>query len=129
MNILDHVAIRIRCGVCSGEYSVPASVVLEGQQAIAPGCPGCSDYECEARFVATLVDPQALAALQAAWATFEASATSQGAVGVTLAAVPAAARPALEEATERIRAVRAVQRWENEGGRCLERRTPRSAVG
>lgn len=129
MNILDHVAIRVRCGVCSGEYSVPASVVLEGQRAIAPGCPGCSDYECEARFVATLVDPQALVALQAAWATFEASATSQGAVSVTLAAVPAAARPALEEATERIRAVRAVQRWENEGGRCLERRTPRSAVG
>ena len=123
MNILDHVAIRIRCGVCSGEYSVPASVVLEGQRAIAPGCPGCSDYECEARFVATLADPQALAALQAAWATFEASATSLGAVGVTLAAVPAVARPTLEEAAERTRRVKAIQRWENEGGRCLERRT------
>lgn len=56
MNILDQVDVRVRCGVCAGEYAVPASVVLEGQQAIAPGCPGCSDYDCEARFVATLVD-------------------------------------------------------------------------
>ena len=56
MDILDHVAIRVRCGVCSSEYSVPASVVLEGQLATASGCPGCSDYECEARFVATLAD-------------------------------------------------------------------------
>lgn len=130
MNILDHVAIRVRWGVCSSEYSVPASVVLEGQRAIAPGCPGCFDYdyECEAQFVATLVDPQTLAALQVAWAAFEASVTSHGGVGVTLVAVPAAARPALEEATERIRAVKAVQRWENEGGRCLERRTPHLAA-
>jgi hypothetical protein len=127
MNILDHVAIRVRCAVCSGEYCVPASVVLQGQEAIAPGCPGCSDYECEARFVATLADPQALAALQAAWAAFEGSVTSHGGVGATLVAVPAVT-PTRDEAVERIRRARAIQRWESEGGRWLERRTPRPAT-
>lgn len=98
MSILDHVAIQVPCNLCSDEYQVPASVVLAGQQAIAPGCPGCSDYECESRFVAKLVDPRALAALQAAWEAFEASVIACGATGVTLVAVPLTAHPTLEEA-------------------------------
>ena len=122
MSILDHVAIRVRCGACSGEYDVPASVVLQGQQAIAPGCPGCSDYECEARFVATLADQQALAALEAAWAAFEASVASHGGLGARLVAVPAVTRPTHAEATETARRAKAVQRWESEGGRFLDRR-------
>lgn len=88
MNILDQVAIRVRCGVCSGEYDVPASVVVEGQQAILHGCPGCSDYECEARFVASLADSQALSALQTAWAAFEASVTAHGGAGIILVGLP-----------------------------------------
>ena len=67
---------------------MPASVVLEGQKAIAPGCPGCSDSECEPRFVSGLADPQALAAPQAAWSSFEASVTSHGGAGVALVAAP-----------------------------------------
>ncbi|HUJ29220.1 MAG TPA: hypothetical protein VLW85_24540 [Myxococcales bacterium] len=117
MSILDHVAIRVPCPVCSGEYDVPASVVLDGQKAIAPGCPGCSDYECEPRFVATLVDPQALAVLEAAWARFEASVVSHGGSGVALVAVPTTARPNPDDASARIWRRKAIQRWENEGGR------------
>lgn len=129
VQILDHVAITVSCSTCSAEYGVPASVVLEGQRAIAPGCPGCSDYECEARYVATLVDPQALAALEAAWAAFEASVTSHGGVGATLVALPTVTRPTPDEAAEGARRAKAVQRWEGEGGRCLDRRTPARAVG
>ncbi|HZR07673.1 MAG TPA: hypothetical protein VFA79_03770 [Myxococcales bacterium] len=103
MNILDYVAIRVRCAVCSSEYSVPASVVLAGQQAISHGCPGCSDYECEARFVATLVESQVLKDLQAAWAVLEENVAALGGAGVTLVAVPTAAPATREDQTERAR--------------------------
>ncbi len=116
MNILDHVAISVPCPSCSGEFNVPASVVLYGQSATTPVCPGCSDYECESRFVATLVEPQALAELEAAWASFEASVTSHGGAGVTLVNVPIAAGPSLEQASARAWRAKALQRWENEGG-------------
>lgn len=122
MSILDHVAITVPCGACGGEFNVPASVVAAGQKAIAPRCPGCSDYECEARFVAGLVDPRALEDLQAAWARFEASATSHGGRSVVLVSVPLAAPPQLEEARERRLRAKAIQRWETEGGRIADPR-------
>ncbi len=117
MNILDHVAITVPCGVCGGEYDVPASVVAVGQNAIAPACPGCSDYECESRFVAGLVDRRALANLQAAWERFEASARSHGGCRVKLVALPA---QQLEGARERRLRAKALQRWETDGGRTAE---------
>jgi hypothetical protein len=122
MNILDHVAIRVPCNVCSGELNVPASVVLEGLETMTPDCPGSSDYECESRFVATLADAQALKALQAAWAGFEASVRSHGGAGVMLVGLPIAPGPTLPGASERIWRAKAIQRWENEGGHLFERR-------
>ena len=127
MNILDHVAITVPCNLCSDEYNVPASVVFEGQRVIAGGCPGCSDYECEPRFVATLVDPQALAALEAAWARFEASVIAHGGAGAVLVALPAVVRSKLEEVTDKIYGAKAIQRWETEGGRCMDAGGSRSA--
>ncbi len=117
MSILDHLAITVPCGVCGGDFNVPVSVVAVGQEAIAPRCPGCSDYECEARFVAGLVDRRALADLQAAWDQFEANATSHGGRGVVLVAVPAVPPLGLDDARERRLRARALQRWETDGGR------------
>ncbi len=119
MNILDHVAIRVPCSVCSEEFTVPASVILEGEEAIVHGCPGCSDYECEARFVASLADQQAVEDLEAAWERFEASVRAHGAAGALLVGVPTTVAQTRDD---RVWRRKAIQRWENEGGHLLDGR-------
>lgn len=108
LDILSHVEIEVVCSACEERYFVPASTVLESQQLMAAGCPGDSSYECAPEFYATLVEPEALAQLAAAWNRVEQSARTHG-----------NARPVLDNAgrvDEKRAEARAIARWEDDGG-------------
>lgn len=107
-DLLDHVDVVVACNLCNSTYTVAASLVREGQQLLASGCTGGSLYECVASYYASLVEPQVLDGLVAAWSSFERSASGHGGVGVVVRGDPRLSRePDLDD----------VERWENEGGR------------
>ena len=66
LDLLAHVDIEVACPVCAEPYGIPASTVLESQRLLAAGCPGNAIHECPPRYYATLLSPEALAALAAA---------------------------------------------------------------
>lgn len=109
-DLLEHVHVTVPCNVCDETYSVPASVVRTSQQLVAEGCTGTSRFECDAAFYATLIDHDAIESLERVWAEFCRNAGSHGGVGVTIDPEPASTRRADADR-------RALQRWENEGGR------------
>jgi hypothetical protein len=104
-DLLDHVHVTVPCNSCDESYTVPASAVRASQRVLADGCSGTSSYECEASFYATLIDHDAIESLEHVWADFCRNATAHGAISVEL--------DVAEGDLER----RALQRWENEGGR------------
>lgn len=108
-DLLDHVQVTVPCNTCDESYTVPASVVRASQRVLAEGCSGTSGYECEASFYATLIDHDAIESLERVWADFCRSATTHGATDVAFDA---------DQVVPGDLDRRAVQRWENEGGRC-----------
>lgn len=108
-DLLDHVDVVVACNLCHSTYTVPASLVRTGQQILASGCTGGSLHECVASYYASLVEPEVLDALVAAWATFERSAGGHGGVGVVVRGAPRARSSDPDPS--------ALERWENEGGR------------
>lgn len=110
-DLLDHVQVTVPCPTCDESYTVPASVVRASQRVLAEGCTGTSSYECEASFYATLIDHDAIESLEHVWADFCRSATEHGAIDV-----------AFDTDAARDLDGRALQRWENEGGRCSKPR-------
>jgi hypothetical protein len=110
-DLLSAIEIEVACNICNATYTVPASIVRESQRLLAEGCTGESLYECDASFLATLVEPAAIADLERAWASFQQNATAHG--GMRVAVVANAASPRARDLD-----ARAVQRWENEGGCC-----------
>ncbi len=113
-DILDDVDIIVQCNLCSASYPVRASLIRESQRMLAEGCTGSSAYECTASYLATLVDPDDLDELARAWRRFEERVTCRGGVGVTVRAdAPSQARRHLDAD------VLALERGENEGGRCV----------
>ena len=105
-DLLDYVQVTVPCDACDESYSVAASAVRASQRVLAEGCSATSSYECEASFYATLIDHDAIESLDRVWADFCRNATTHGAIGVEL--------DAAHGDPDR----RALQRWENEGGRC-----------
>lgn len=110
-DLLSTIEIVVSCNICQSTYSVPASIVRDSQRILDEGCTGVSPYECDASFYATLIEPKVVAELERAWASFQRSAASHGGAGLHLRRGDADQREADVDAD-------AVQRWENEGGRC-----------
>jgi hypothetical protein len=110
-DLLDHVQVTVQCNSCDDSYAVPASAVRESQHVLAEGCTGTSSYECEASFYATLIDHDAIESLERVWTDFCRSATAHGATRVAFDTDP----PVTGDLDGR-----ALQRWENEGGRCTK---------
>ena len=113
-DLLSRIEVVVACHVCDSTYAVPASIVRESQRILAEGCTGESTFECDASFYATLIEPEAIAELERAWARFQDSATHHG--GTRVALDRGRANASANDLDER-----AVQRWENEGGRCEHR--------
>jgi hypothetical protein len=87
-DLLDDVDVVVPCNVCSGTYTVPASLVRDSQRLLACGCTGGSLYECTASYLANLVEPDALRELARAWSRFARSASTHGGVGVVVHPAP-----------------------------------------
>ncbi len=113
--LLDHVEVVVPCHHCGSTYTVPASLVRESQRVLAEGCSGSSLYECDASFYATLVEPGALDALANAWAVFCQSAATHGGTEIMITTGDSSSPDPNFDA-------RALQRWDNEGGRPPPRR-------
>ena len=107
-DILAHVDVEVSCSACAEQYQIPVSTVLESQRLIAAGCPGTSIHECPPRFYASLVDPDALAELTAAWSHVEQSARASGNARLVLDAGGATDVPPAQNV--------ALSRWEDDGG-------------
>ena len=67
MDILNSIAIRIRCLNCGGAYLVPLSDVLLSHQLLHQGCPVAQETECPPPFQARLAPEAAIEALDCAW--------------------------------------------------------------
>jgi hypothetical protein len=110
-DLLSQIKVVVACSVCGAPYSVPASIVRESQRLLAEDYCGESLFECDALFYATLIDAEAIADLERAWARFQKSATSHGGISVALVA-----RGSETDASDRDEC--APERWESEAGRC-----------
>ena len=109
-DLLGHLAIEVECCTCNTTSEVPAALVRDSQRLLAEGCSGTSLFECDASFYATLVAPDAVAALEHAWLAFRRSAASHGGTRVMVTATePHGFRSDSE--------LRALARWEDDGGR------------
>lgn len=112
-DLLEYLQLVLPCNVCGSTYTIPASLVRDSQQAIADGCFGSGAITCDAEFYAGLLAPDAIAGLTRAWEAFRHSAEHLGGLGVALREAVVIVDPA---EIDRL----AVQRWENEGGSCLQ---------
>jgi hypothetical protein len=83
-DLLAHVEVVVACSVCDSSYSVPASVVRESQRLLAEDYCGESLFECDALYYATLIEAEAIADLERAWARFQESATSHGGMRIVV---------------------------------------------
>jgi hypothetical protein len=110
-DLLSQIKVVVACEVCGTSYSVPASIVRESQRLLAEDYCSESLFECDALFYATLIDADAIADLERAWARFEESATSHGGTRI----VVVASGPDVEAGG---RDVRTPERSENEADRC-----------
>ncbi len=114
-DLLSHVEVEVNCSTCQTSYSIPGALIRDSQRLLAAGCTGTSLFECDASFYATLIEPEVIANLERAWASFQQSATSHGGIGVALVG----SEMDRETNTQAVALeTRALQRCENEGGRC-----------
>ncbi len=78
MDILNSIAIRIRCLSCGGAYLVPLSDVLLSHQLLHQGCPVAQETECPPPFQARLAARSEIEALERSWQTIEKRARMDG---------------------------------------------------
>jgi hypothetical protein len=83
-DLLAQVEVVVACSVCDSTYSVPASIVRESQRLLAEDYCGESLFECDAQYYATLIEAEAIADLERAWARFQKSATSHGGMRIVV---------------------------------------------
>jgi hypothetical protein len=110
-DLLSQVEVVVGCSLCDSTYSVPASIVRESQRLVAEDYCGESLFECDALYYATLIEPDAIADLERAWARFQKSATSHGGMRVVVGA--SGMNMGANELDEQT-----LQRWGNESGPC-----------
>jgi hypothetical protein len=67
MNIVDHVAVRLRCNQCGQTYEVPVRDVLLSHTMVRCGCPVSQETECPPVFQIRLFDPTPIKELSSAW--------------------------------------------------------------
>ncbi len=67
MDILNSIAIRIRCLNCGGAYLVPLNDVLLSDKLLHQGCPVAEETECPPLFQSRLAPRAAIEALDRAW--------------------------------------------------------------
>lgn len=78
MDILDAVAVSIRCNACSGEYQVPLKQALLSHQMLHDGCPVSDERECPPLHRSHLVDEQLVREFQNIWSRLEEGARKAG---------------------------------------------------
>lgn len=78
MDILEAVAVVIRCSACSGEYQVPLKQILLSHQMLHEGCPVSDERECPPPYWSHLVDEQLVREFQNIWSQLEEKARKAG---------------------------------------------------
>ena len=112
-DLLSQIEVVFVCNTCDSTYSVPASIVRESQRLVAEDYCGESLLECDALYYATLIDAEAIADLERAWAHFQESATSHGGIRVAVVGANTGATEIDERALQRLhRRVEGLQRTE-----------------
>ncbi len=88
MDILNSIAIRIRCPNCGGTYLVPLSDVLLSHELLHQGCPVAEETECPPLFQSRLVPRPAIAALDRAWRVIDDRVRKNGGQLVWIGSIP-----------------------------------------
>ena len=78
MDILDAVAVSIRCNACSDEYQVPLKQILLSHQMLHEDCPVSDERECPPLHWSQLVDEQLVREFQNIWSRLEEGARKAG---------------------------------------------------
>ncbi len=78
MEIVNSIAIRIRCPKCNEPYIVPLRDVLLSHETLHQGCPVAEETECPPLFQARLAPRQEIEALDRAWRAIEDRARMNG---------------------------------------------------
>src|ERR1051326_648305 len=78
MDILNSIAIRVRCLNCGGSYLVPLRDVLLSHELLHQGCPVAEETECPPLFQSRLAPRTEIEALDRAWRTVEDRARMDG---------------------------------------------------
>ena len=78
MDILEAVAVAIRCNACSGEYQVPLKQVLLSHQMLHDGCLVSDERECPPLHWSHIVDEQLVCEFQNIWSRLEEGARQAG---------------------------------------------------
>jgi len=78
MDILEAVAVAIRCSACSGEYEVPLKQVLLSHQMLHDGCPVSDERECPPLPWSHLADEQLVRDFQNIWSRLEERVSKAG---------------------------------------------------
>lgn len=71
MDILNEVAVNIRCNACSGEYLLPLKQALLSHQMLHDGCPVTDERECPPLQWSHLAGEQLLREFQNVWSRLE----------------------------------------------------------
>lgn len=80
MDILDAVAIELRCVACGEPYEIALRQVLDSEQMLHEGCPVPMQYtnECPPLYYADLLGRSAILELEGIWRRLEESAHAAG---------------------------------------------------
>lgn len=80
MDILEAIAVELRCGACGGRYEVALKHVLLSQHMLHEGCPVPTHFttECAPIFYADLLDRELLEELQQTWRRLEEKVRATG---------------------------------------------------
>lgn len=78
MDILEAVAVNVRCNSCMSEYQVPLRQALLSHQMLHAGCPVSDERECPPLFWSHLLDEQLIRDFQSIWDRLEKQAAKAG---------------------------------------------------
>jgi hypothetical protein len=85
MDILEAIAVNLRCNSCTGEYQVSLKQALLSHEMLHAGCPVSDERECPPLFWSHLIDEQLIREFQSTWSRLEEKARKAGGELVWLA--------------------------------------------
>jgi hypothetical protein len=78
MDILEAVAIEMRCQACGGRYEIPLKQILLSDEMLHEGCPVQVVEECPPLSFSGLMNEETIKELQIVWARLEEQARGAG---------------------------------------------------